>query len=322
MSDIQNQIRALISKNRLEQALQELMDWSTTHKDSELQNGLATLQLRFERVKQQERLGILSYTDALKEQSFIAHSILDMVQRLEQKPERAILPGTAAGNKRKTILFLASNPSDEAKLQLEKEFLRISSSLQEGVIEYKLVVEWAVTPNKLQKAILKHKPNLIHFSGHGEGGDEHTGGIILNDLEGKGKLVPGKALENMFRIFSEKMKIEIVLLNSCYSEDQAKGISKYIPFVIGMNDEVDDDAAIEFSTGFYRGLAEEEDVNFAFDLAVNMIQLEGLEDDHVPILLKERGYKLTKTGSFIRVFTAKPFLFEIRKRLVPTFVGV
>lgn len=288
MSNIQSNVREYISQNKLELALNELINWSTVNKDFELQNNLIVLKSRYERVKQQERLGVLNYTEALREQSFMASSILDMVQRLEQSPEKTTLPEEDVDRQRKTILFLASTPTDEAKLQLDKEFVRISSSLQEGIIEYRLVAEWAITPNALQKAILKHKPNFIHFSGHGEGGDGLSGGIILNDSEAKAKLVSGKALENMFRIFSRKIKIEIILLNSCYSEDQAAGISKHIPYVIGMNDSIDDDSAIEFSTGFYRGLAEEEDIEFAFDLAVNMIQLEGLEDDNVPVLLNKK----------------------------------
>lgn len=288
MSNIQSNVREYISQNKLELALNELINWSTVNKDFELQNNLIVLKSRYERVKQQERLGVLNYTEALREQSFMASSILDMVQRLEQSPEKTTLPEEDVDRQRKTILFLASTPTDEAKLQLDKEFVRISSSLQEGIIEYRLVAEWAITPNALQKAILKHKPNFIHFSGHGEGGDGLSGGIILNDSEAKAKLVSGKALENMFRIFSRKIKIEIILLNSCYSEDQATGISKHIPYVIGMNDSIDDDSAIEFSTGFYRGLAEEEDIEFAFDLAVNMIQLEGLEDDNVPVLLNKK----------------------------------
>lgn len=287
MSDIQSKVRDFITQNKLELALNELINWSVVNKDFELQNNIIVLKSRYERVKQQERLGILNYTDALREQAFMASSILDIVQRLEQFPEKQILPEDGNVTKRKTILFLASTPSSEAKLQLEKEFVRISSSLQEGTIEYRLVAEWAVTPNELQKAILKHKPNFIHFSGHGKEGDGETGGIILNDAESNAKLVSGKALENMFNIFSRKIKIDIVLLNSCYTEEQSTGISKYIPYVIGMSDSIEDDSAIEFSTGFYRGLAEDEDIQFAFDLAVNMIQLEGLADDDVPVLLKK-----------------------------------
>lgn len=188
---------------------------------------------------------------------------------------------------RKVILFLASNPTETAKLQLEKEFVRVSSSLQEHENDYKLVAEWAITPNALQKAILHHKPSIIHFSGHGEKSTNYKeGGIILQTPYGKSKKVNGNALANLFRIMTKRSKIEVVLLNACYSEEQANSIKQYVPFVIGMTDTIGDSSAIEFSTGFYRGLATENDVEFAFELAKNMIELEGLPDDKIPILTK------------------------------------
>ncbi len=289
MSEIQSTIRNLVAQNKLESALDELIKWSVAHQDSELQNNIIVLKSRYERVKQQERIGVLNYTDALKEQAFTASSIMDIIQKLDdQSSEESGNKDIAPDPSRKTILFLASSPKNLAKLQLDKEFVRISSSLQEGITEYKLVAEWAITPNALQHAILKHKPHLIHFSGHGTEDSPFGNGIILNDAEGNPKLVSGVALENLFRIFSRKLNIEIILLNSCYSEEQAKGISKHIPYVIGMNNKIDDDSAIEFSTGFYRGLAEEEeDIEFAFDLAVNMIQLEGALGEGTPVLLKK-----------------------------------
>ncbi|MBB4080554.1 hypothetical protein GGR28_003188 [Lewinella aquimaris] len=286
MIDIQAKVREYISDNRTEDAIQELLAWSETHSNSSLRNDIILLKSRFTRVKQQERIGVISYTDALREQSILANSLLDITQRLELPTNGVTFPENKVERGKKVILFLASAPLDQAKLQLEKEFARIFSSLQLGIVEYKLVAEWAITADSMQQAILKHKPNFIHFSGHGETGNELEGGIILINSESKAQLVSGKALENMFRIFSRKVDIEIVLLNSCYSEDQAHGINKHVPYVIGMNDQVGDDSAIEFSTGFYRGLADEEDVEFAFDLAVNMIQLQGLDDDAVPVLLR------------------------------------
>jgi hypothetical protein len=50
---------------------------------------------------------------------------------------------------------------------------------------------------------------------------------------------------------------------------------------------VKDSMAIVFSTGFYRGLASENDIEFAFDLAVNAIMLEGLSGEDIPVLYKE-----------------------------------
>jgi hypothetical protein len=83
----------------------------------------------------------------------------------------------------------------------------------------------------------------------------------------------------------EGIKIEVVILNACHQADQAKAIAKHVPYVIGTNDAIDDNVAIEFSTGFYRGIsAKDSKMEFAFRLARNNIMLEGLEDSMVPVM--------------------------------------
>ncbi|MFZ2897004.1 MAG: CHAT domain-containing protein [Saprospiraceae bacterium] len=301
---IKTQVQKLIAENKLEDALQVFHTWATSRNDTELENSLLVIQARLSRMKQQERLGIIQFSEALREQAFIANSILDFLQQVEDAPETTPGPGTPEVNDgRKVILFLASNPTQTAKLQLEKEFVRISTSLQNGVTEFKLVAEWAVTPGDLQIAILRHKPHIIHFSGHGVADKADLpdargivpalakqGGIVLQGPGGEPRFVSGDALADMFRIMVQKFTIEIVILNACHQEEQARAIVQHIPYVIGTNDAIDDNAAIEFSTGFYRGIsAEGGDVAFAFDLAKNNIMLEGLEDSQVPVIYRKGG---------------------------------
>jgi len=275
---IQERIRKLISNNKTKEALDELTNWSEENKHTDLLKSVSILNGQFKNAKKKERLGIIGFSESLKEQAFVNNSLMDFAHEIDEgKINSNSNHEELIDNGMKTILFLASNPTNEAKLELEKEFTRIFSSLQEGVIKYNLKTEWAVTPQDLQKAMLKHKPNIVHFSGHGEAG-----------VEDESQVVSGKAISNLFRIFSKRINIEIVLLNSCYSKDQAEGIREHIPYVVGMDDSIGDDSAIEFSTGFYRGLSENNDVDFAFELAVNAIELEGLADEDIPVLLKKR----------------------------------
>jgi len=69
---------------------------------------------------------------------------------------------------------------------------------------------------------------------------------------------------------------------------------QYIDYVIGMNDEIGDKAAIEFAVGFYDALVAYDPqfdarvpVEFAFDIACNAIQLEGIAEQLTPILKKK-----------------------------------
>lgn len=301
---IKTQVQKLIAENKTKEALQVFLRWAVEKEDDDLQNNLLLIQSKFSRLKQQEMLGIIQFSDALREQAIITNSILEYLKMVTDNPVDAPTPDVPEPHdKRKVILFLASNPSQTAKLQLEKEFVRISSSLQNGVTEFKLVAEWAITPGDLHQAILKHKPHIIHFSGHGvadkddlPGGRNigpavaEQGGIVLQGPGGEPRFVSGAALADMFRIMATRINIEIVILNACHQEEQARAIVRHIPYVIGTNDAIGDNAAIEFSTGFYRGIsAEGGDVAFAFDLAKNNIMLEGLEVSQVPVIYRREG---------------------------------
>ena len=60
--------------------------------------------------------------------------------------------------------------------------------------------------------------------------------------------------------------LRCVVLNACYSEQQAHVIHRHIDYVIGMQKEIADTAAINFSRGFYDALFAGEPVHRAFDL--------------------------------------------------------
>ncbi len=290
-NDIKSKSRELISNSKIQKALEELIKWSHEN-DKDLNNSFLLLNARYNSIKRQEALGVVSFTDTLREKAFITNSILESLDRIDlNKPKVKEVKEVSNGKIAKAndkILFLASNPNDTAKLQLEKEFVGVYRSLAIFSGEqYKIVSEWAVTPYELQKAILTHKPKIVHFSGHGMSGKDK--GIILQDANGRSKIINPNALTSMFSIFSTKFRMEAVILNACYTEKQAKAISESIPYVIGMSDAINDDTAIEFSTGFYMGLASENDIEFAFELAKNNILLEGLEGDKIPIL--HRGKK-------------------------------
>ena len=80
-----------------------------------------------------------------------------------------------------------------------------------------------------------------------------------------------EALSNLFRLLPN---VNCVLLNACYSEEQADAIVTHINYVIGMRQEIRDDAAIAFSKGFYRALGYGFSIEQAYEFGCNAIQLE------------------------------------------------
>ena len=180
-----------------------------------------------------------------------------------------------------TILFLAANPLDSNRLRLDEEIRSIDLTLIQTKYGgyFDLRQHWAVRISDLQGYFLRHKPSIVHFSGHGSTDSE----IILEDNSGNSQVVPAKALSKLFSIL--KSDIKCVVLNLCYSEKQANAISEHGISVVGMARAIGDKAAISFSAAFYHALGYGESIQTAFDLGCSQIDLESLKEQDTPKLI-------------------------------------
>ena len=183
----------------------------------------------------------------------------------------------------KTILILAANPSNTARLRLDEEVSQIDQGLTRAKQrdQFELKQQWAVTPRTLQRALLDSTPHIVHFSGHGTGEE----GLMLEAETGKAQLASTQALADLFELFADR--IECVLLNACYSEVQATAIAQHIPYVIGMSQAIGDRAAVEFAIGFYDALAAGRSIEFAYKLGCTSIRLAGIAEHLTPILKRK-----------------------------------
>jgi tetratricopeptide (TPR) repeat protein len=184
------------------------------------------------------------------------------------------------------ILFLSANPVDVvARLRSDQEFREIREKICRGNHgnQLELVSELALRVGDLQAALLRHQPDIVHFSGH----CSQTSGIVLEDENGNRKTVSRKALSDLFSIL--KGNIRLVVLNACYAKDQAQALIGTIDCAIGMNDAIEDKAALIFAAHFYQSLAFGCSVKKAFKLALNQFEIEGIDRAHVPELLVRDG---------------------------------
>jgi CHAT domain-containing protein len=182
-----------------------------------------------------------------------------------------------------TILILAANPKNTSHLRLDEEVREIGAGLQRAKKRelFDLQQGWAVRVQDVYQSLLDLKPQIVHFSGHGSGND----GLVLEDETGQMQLVDTVALTQLFELFATN--VECVVLNACYSEVQASAIAQHIPYVIGMNKEIGDKAAIKFATGFYSAIGAGESVEFAYKLGCNVIGLDGIPEHLTPVLKKK-----------------------------------
>jgi|GEM_PF-3077455 hypothetical protein len=204
------------------------------------------------------------------------------------------------------ILVLTANAKSTARLRLDQEVRDIEEGIKRSTYrnEFKVTPRWAVRPRDIQRALLEENPQIIHFSGHGEG----SKGLAFENDAGEVQLIDSYALADLFGLFADQVKC--VLLNGCYSEVQAKAIVEHIDYVIGMSQSISDIAAIEFAISFYDALGAGKSYEFAYKLACNAIQLsaqsvnltssskflavdEPKKDEHmIPVLLRRKDMLL------------------------------
>jgi hypothetical protein len=184
------------------------------------------------------------------------------------------------------ILILSANPIGTARLRLDEEFREIEEGLRRSKYRDQCVThsKWAVRLRDLRRALLDYEPHIVHFTGHG-----NKEGLLVEEKLGIAKSIFPEALSGLFALFSDK--IECVILNACYSEHQADAISKHIDYVIGMQKEIEDKAAIEFVVGFYDALGAGKSFEKAFKFGCNAIlqSFPDLSEHLIPILMTKKG---------------------------------
>lgn len=183
------------------------------------------------------------------------------------------------------ILFLAANPLNSNRLSLDEEVRGIEGRLRASKYRDSIVLKtwWAVQPDDLLQALNEELPHIVHFSGHGSG----SSGLVFHNDIGKAHLVSGAALKRLFDAL--KGNIRIVVLNACYSHEQAKVMADCVDCVVGMNDSIGEKAARKFAASFYRAIAFGRSVQNAFDQGLASIALENLGQENTPILLVREG---------------------------------
>jgi hypothetical protein len=189
------------------------------------------------------------------------------------------------------ILFLAANPADTEPLSLDEEVRAIDGAIRGADFrdQFDIRQHWAVRSTELDDFLLRHRPHIVHFSGHGSEAHElmlvEPGGATGDDPSGSQPVSP----ETLSRLFSAlKDNVRLVVLNACYSEGQARAIADHIDCVIGMSREISDAAAVAFATAFYQALAYGRDVKTAFDLACVEAGQTGEGEGTTPRRIAER----------------------------------
>jgi len=161
------------------------------------------------------------------------------------------------------LLFLSALPNGSDPLRVDREIRKLLEAQALSSHKKKLFHlenKGAVQIKEIHRHIKIFRPDIIHFSGHGE-----AGSIFLEDEGGEIVAVSGRELVELFDILDQK--ILCLVLNACETSINVRSIARRVGVVVVWAGMVPDAAAIVFSTHFYEGLAWGLTPRKAFNLA-------------------------------------------------------
>lgn len=165
------------------------------------------------------------------------------------------------------ILALSINPANTRRLRIDKEFRDIQFELAKlKSCFFEFISYGAIQNIDFNNLLIQHKPDILHFSGHGS-----EEALYFEDENGRAVEVNIQDIESIFQLHGE---ISIVYFNSCLSENLVNAIVPYVKCIVGSTTKVEDEDAITFSKSFYYFLAQGNSVKKAFDLARSQVGLK------------------------------------------------
>ncbi|MDH3244917.1 MAG: CHAT domain-containing protein [Saprospiraceae bacterium] len=273
-----NSIIELIADDNLEDAAEALIVLAKKY-NQDLHDTAVHQRGRIRSLEKQMENGTISDDQATRTRNQIRSALSKIVQR-QVKDDWSSSPSTS--NDKRIILFMTANPRELDVLRLGEEIRKVEDGFRSSTLRdrFQFVPKTAVRLTTMTLEMQSLEPEIIHFSGHGAGAE----GISLENDVGEEILFPNDGLSRLFKL--ARPYVKCVILNACYSQEQAEVISQHGIYVVGMNDAIEDDASIKFSVGFYQSIGEGKNYRDAFEMGMIHIA-SSLEEADKPELWKD-----------------------------------
>lgn len=229
--------------------------------------------------------------------TWIENAILMVDARKEEEVfERALgaLAGAAGGRSSRrsprtyVLLLLTANPSSTTRLSLDTELREIDQALLAASHrdDLRVVLGPAARATDIPELLMRHTPDIVHFSGHGS----PQGELWFHDEAGGVAPVEPAVLGAVFAALRDP-PVRGVVLNACFTATQADKILDHVEFVVGMSTAIKDSAARRFAGTFYQALVFGRSLETAFRLGCVQIGLAALGQSDIPRLLVRSGLR-------------------------------
>jgi CHAT domain-containing protein len=200
------------------------------------------------------------------------------------------------------VLVVLSDPSDiETKYRLphadvaeeQKRLEAAFASVRPGDLQVEYL-DAPVTLARLEEALRKGDPHIVHYMGHGAFSSERSQTVLyLQDDDGLTRLVYDGELVSM--LARQGFRPRLFFLAACESAARSnagaftglapKLVSVGVPAVVAMQDLITIESASEFGATFYQQLLEHGWVDLAVNQARSTLFTDRCQDAAVPTLL-------------------------------------
>lgn len=177
--------------------------------------------------------------------------------------------------------MLTANTPD-APLWVEREVKAIKEALWGSAHRNALALQVhpAAAGREFLPQLDRNRPQLLHFSGHGD-----LDGLCFVGETGDMEVQANTLVVEALRL-SPGLRLAVFV--SCHSETLARAAIQHVDAAIGMKREVADADAPIFSAALYQALSQGRHLQDAFDMAIWALNTDGGDAD-IPVLVTRQG---------------------------------
>jgi hypothetical protein len=188
---------------------------------------------------------------------------LDNIRNLEQNMK--------AAPKKKSILFITSNPTDSNPIDFGEHFKAIDEAWKKGTDrDYFTVlnIKTGVERDQVMEVLYTNEPDYIHITLH----NSEIKGLYFQDAAKNPDPMTADEFAEYVKTLCEEKKPEAVIICACNSLAHAAAARQYCNYAVGTNYVFPDEAAIVYASKFYTALFNGKSVNFCHKVAVQGVR--------------------------------------------------
>ncbi len=210
----------------------------------------------------------LEVAELLKSIKMVWRDLEPNVKRKLEKNATDLAMEVGASFGKVRVLFVACSPRGEERVRGDRELRAIRQSIKAMRREEDIEIRdlTAATADDLRRALLQETFDIVHFSGH-----SNARVLCFEDEAGEAQEI---SLDSLATYVGSNPSVKCVVLNSC--ESLSALTVAMADYTVGMDETIDDEAAIKFATGFYDAVGAGRDIPAAVEEGRNAAALVNL----------------------------------------------